>query len=124
MKSAIDNKTNQALNSNSNATNSDMIHQSLGFNNVQFNNAIGSLSEINVEDSLDDRTKVLVKNINEQFKILESNTLSNLAYRNYQDFELALEFIKVHTGNCIHFLSNISCKLINLNKILNVILKK
>ena len=67
------------------------------------------INAYDVEDSLDLNTKILVKKIHLEFKAFE-NIPENILYQNYQDCELGLELIKMHTGNCINFISNISCK--------------
>ena len=120
LKSAIDNKTNQMSNmacNNSGQANSMggstllEMSQSSTFNYVTLDPSSQAqflANNYDVEDSLDLNTKLLVKKIHQEYKVLE-NIPENIVYQNYGDYELALELIKMHTGNCINFISNISC---------------
>ena len=84
------------------------MNQSSAYNYVSLDASQSLINNYDVEDSLDLITKLLVKKIHKEFKVLETMP-ENIVYQNYHDYELGLELIKIHTGNCISFISNISC---------------
>ena len=112
LKSAIDNKANQISNQaggNNGQSNTLLeMNQSSAYNYVSLDASQSLINNYDVEDSLDLISKLLVKKIHKEFKVLETMP-ENIVYQNYHDYELGLELIKIHTGNCISFISNISC---------------
>ena len=91
------------------------MSQSSFYDSSSSHTASASFVNYDVEDSLDLTTKLLVKKIHQEHKLLDNVLLESFQNNpNYQDFEIGLELIKIHTGNCIHFISNISCNFLIL----------
>ncbi|CAF0820254.1 unnamed protein product [Brachionus calyciflorus] len=107
IKTYMDNGSDQAQNNQQSYTNQYNPNSLINvqqFNNPSKFNRVDSQAD--TEDLLDETTKNLVKRIFHSYQVLESiQTRPNKNLN--QEFELALELIRIHSDKCYSFISNI-----------------